>query len=168
MVTIIGNGVGDYDFSRIELDLSSFDKVVCYKDFKEDRENVLKLDYKETKKYLLDNGKDLNILYVVTGSPLFFSAGTLIGKALEKENIPYKIIDNQSSKSYILSHFGISESNCGVLSLHGRERVDLCELLAKEYTFVLCDEKSIGKLREVFCYLEPKDLRVYLGYKLGF
>lgn len=29
MVTIAGNGMGEYDFSNLDFDISKFDKVIC-------------------------------------------------------------------------------------------------------------------------------------------
>ncbi len=54
MVTIIGNGMGDYNFSKVSLDLNNFDVIVCDKNFKEKTSNILKLSYKEAKEYLSD------------------------------------------------------------------------------------------------------------------
>lgn len=160
--------MGDYDFSKIELELESFDKIVCDKNFKEEGTRILKTDYKSAKEYLLQNGQKKNILYVVTGSPLFYSGGSLIAKELTKADIPFRINDNQSSRTYMLSHFGISESSCGVLSLHGRKNPDLLELLTKECTFVLCDEHSVTRLQEALTFLKEEDITAYVGEKLGY
>ena len=123
MVTIIGNGMGDYDFSNISLDLTGFDTIVCDKNFKEETSNILKFSYKEAKEYLLENCKKQNILYVVTGSPLFYSAATLLAKQLPQNEV--KLIDNTSSKSYLLSSLMISETEVSVISIHGKNKIDL-------------------------------------------
>jgi len=166
MLTIAGNGMGEYDFSNIELDFCKFDRIVCDKNFKDDGANVLKLGYKEAKEYILTHHEKQDILYVVTGSPLFFSAGTLIAKQLPKEKV--KIINNTSSKDYLLEKLMISENDVGVFSLHGRSRVDLNEFFRKKYTLVLCDEKSLDRLKETLKYLKKDDYSVMIGYKLGY
>ena len=78
MVTIIGNGMGDYTFDNLrnkDIDLSSFDKIICDRNFAESGENIVKGGYKIAREYVLENYEKENILYVVTGSPFFYSAG---------------------------------------------------------------------------------------------
>lgn len=166
MVTIVGNGMGEYDFSNIDLDFNNFNVIVCDKNFKVEGSNILKYSYKQAKEYLLENYKDKNILYVVTGSPLFFSAATIIAKALPKEYV--KIRDNTSSFSYLLSKLMISQNDVGVISLHGRSEIDLTQFLNKEYTFVLCDEKTILRLQNSLTYFNNDDINTTIGYKLGY
>ena len=163
MVTIIGNGVGEYDFSNIDIDLSSFDEIICDKNFKENGEKIVKLPFKEAKEYILKNHTNKNLAYIVTGSPLFYSAGTLITKYISD----FKIIDNTSSFTYLLQKLGISMQECSAISLHGRDEVDLEEFLKKRYTFVLCDHKTTEKLREILYFVKDK-IEVVLGYRLGF
>jgi len=166
MVTIIGNGMGDYDFSNISLDLNSFDVIVCDKNFKEDASNILKFSYKEAKEYLIENCSGQNILYVVTGSPLFFSAATILAKQLPKNEVT--LINNTSSKSYLLSKLMLNETEIGVISIHGRTAIDLTEFLNKEYTFVVCDDKSINRLNVALTYFKEEDITTTIGYKLGY
>ncbi len=166
MVTIIGNGMGEYDFSNINLDMKNFDVIVCDKNFKEEASNILKFSYKEAKEYLINNAKDKNILYVVTGSPLFYSAATIIAKNLPKDEV--KIINNTSSKSYLLTSLMIDENKVGVISLHGRTEIDLTKFLTQEYTFVVCDEKSINRLQQALSYFKKDDISTTIGHKLGY
>ena len=166
MVTIIGNGMGEYNFSNIELDFNQFDRILCDINFQQNRDNLLKLKYKEIKEYILNNFDKENILYIVTGSPLFFSAGTIISSAIPQNKV--KIINNTSSKDYILSYFGIAENKVDFLSLHGRDRIDLTKFLTNQYTFILCDDKSIIKIQEALKYIDKKDIEVTIGYKLGY
>ena len=166
MVTIIGNGMGDYDFSNINLDLSSFDVIVCDKNFKEDADNILKFSYKEAKEYLLENVDTQNILYVVTGSPLFYSAATILAKQLPKDKV--KLINNTSSKEYLLSKLMISEAEVSIVSIHGKDKIDLTEFLNKKYTFVVCDDSSINRLNQALEYFRKEDISTTIGYKLGY
>ena len=166
MVTIIGNGMGEYDFSNIELNFCKFDRILCDVNFKDKGNTVLKLKYKEIKEYILCNYEKENILYIVTGSPLFFSAGTIIAASLPSDKV--KVINNTSSKEYILSHFCISENKVDFLSLHGRDRIDLTKFLTNEYTFILCDSKSMVKIQDALMYIDKKDIEVTIGYKLGY
>jgi len=166
MVTIIGNGMGDYNFSNINLDLKSFDVIVCDKNFKEDAKNILKFSYKEAKEYLLENACKQNILYVVTGSPLFYSAATIIAKQLPKDKV--KLINNTSSKSYLLSQLMLNEADVNVISLHGRSTIDLTQFLTNKYTFVVCDDKSIKRLEQALLYFKEEDITTTIGYKLGY
>ena len=167
MLTIIGNGMGDYNFSNLSsIDIDRFDRVVSDKNFKEERENLLKLNFRDAKEYILENYRRENILYVVTGSPLFFSAGILIAKKLPKDMV--KIVNNTSSKDYLLEKLMISESEVDYFSLHGRDRIDLTRFLTNRYTFILCDRFSIDKIREATKYLNSRDIEVTIGYKLGY
>ena len=167
MLTIIGNGMGDYNFSNLSsIDIDRFDRVVCDKNFQEERENLLKLNFRDAEEYILENYREENILYVVTGSPLFFSAGILIAKKLPKDMV--KIVNNTSSKDYLLEKLMISESEVDYFSLHGRDRIDLTRFLINRYTFILCDRFSIDKIREATKYLNSRDIEVTIGYKLGY
>jgi len=166
MLTIAGNGMGDYTFANLSINVDEFDRIVCDKNFKEEGENILKVGFKEAKEYILENYNRENILYVVTGSPLFYSAGILIAKKLPHEQV--KIINNTSSKSYLLEKLFISETEVESISLHGRERIDLSKFLVNKYTFVLCDMFTIGRIKEATKYLSPDDIEVTIGYKLGY
>lgn len=174
MVTIIGNGMGEYSFSNIKVDFSKFDRILCDINFitesdKYKRDNidiVLKLKYKQIKEYILNNFQKENILYVVTGSPIFFSAGTIIFSLLPKNKV--KMINNTSSKDYLLSYLGISQNEVDFLSLHGRDRIDLTKFLINQYTFILCDDKSILRVKNALKYIDKKEIEVTIGYKLGY
>lgn len=166
MVTIAGNGMGEYDFSNLDFDISKFDKVICDLNFLEDGKNILKLKYKQAKEYILQNYEKEEILYVVTGSPLFYSAGTIIAKNLPKNKV--KIINNTSSKSYLLEKLFISETDVNTISLHGRVDIDLTKFLQNKYTFILCDKSTISRLKTALCYFEANSISTILGYKLGF
>ena len=98
MVTIAGNGMGDYDFSNLELNFCNYDKIICDPNFIENGRTILKLKFKDAQDYILKNYDKENLLYVVTGSPLFYSAGTIIANKLPKNEV--KLINNISSKNY--------------------------------------------------------------------
>jgi precorrin-6Y C5,15-methyltransferase (decarboxylating) len=166
MLTIIGNGMGDYNFDNLTIDIEDFDKIVCDKNFKEDGKKILKVNFRGAKEYILEHYSRENILYVVTGSPLFFSAGTLIAKKIPKDMV--KIINNTSSKLYLLERLMISENEVDTLSLHGRERIDLTKFLINRYTFILCDRFTIERIKEATKYLTSSDIEVTIGYKLGY
>ena len=166
MLTIAGNGMGDYNFDNLTISTDKFDKIVCDKNFTESGDNILKVSFKEAKEYILENYNRENILYVVTGSPLFYSAGVLIAKKLPHEEV--KIINNTSSKSYLLEKLFISEVEVESISLHGRKRIDLSRFLTNRYTFILCDVFTIDRVKEATKYLNPKDIEVTIGYKLGY
>ncbi|AXX92514.1 precorrin-6Y C5,15-methyltransferase (decarboxylating) subunit CbiT [Malaciobacter molluscorum LMG 25693] len=166
MVTIAGNGMGDYDFSNLNFDISKFDKIICDPNFKEEAKNILKLKYKDAKQYLLDNYDKEEILYVVTGSPLFFSAGTIIAKSLPTNSV--KLINNSSSKTYLLEKLFISELDVDTISLHGRDNFDLQNFLQNKYTFVVCDKNTISRLKIALSYFESNSIKTTIGYKLGF
>lgn len=166
MVTIAGNGMGDYNFSNLELNYSAYDKIICDQNFIEDGKNILKLKFKDAKKYILENYEQENILYIVTGSPLFFSAGTLIAKKLPKQSV--KIINNTSSKTYLLERVFVAETDVSIVSIHGRSNIDLKEFMNKKYTFVVCDKDSINRLNEAMQYYKEDSITTTIGYKLGY
>ena len=166
MVTITGNGMGKYDFSNLDLDFSLFDKIICDQNFTENGNNILKLKFKDAQNYILENFERESILYVVTGSPLFFSAGTIIANKLPKDKV--KIINNTSSNSYLLEKLLISENDVSVVSIHGRVSIDLEEFLKKKYTFVLCDKYSIKRLNEALSFFEKESISTTIGYKLAY
>jgi precorrin-6Y C5,15-methyltransferase (decarboxylating) len=166
MVTIVGNGIGEYNFSNIGIDFHGYDRVLCDRNFEEHGQNILKLGFKEIKEYILKNYKYEDILYVVTGSPLFFSAGILIAKQLPMEKV--RLVSNTSSKDYLLEKLLINEKDVNSISIHGRKDIDLDEFLKKEYTFILCDSKSIERLKKALKFFKEDDLSITIGYKLGY
>ena len=168
MLTIVGSGIGEYDYSRLprEIDLDSFDAIICDRNFKEERENLQKLGYRDAKDYILQNYESQNILYIVTGSPLFFSAGTIIAKSIPSSHL--KIIPTTSSKDYILSKLAISETQVEAFSLHGRSKISLDKFLRAKFTLILTDEKSVGRVLEAIKYLDESDLSWIIGYKMGY
>ena len=93
--------MGAYDFKNVPLDVAAYDVVVCDKNFKEEGTNIKKLSFREAKEYILEHYESKNILYVVTGSPFFFSAGMLLAKKIPSQFV--KVIDNTSSLRYMQS-----------------------------------------------------------------
>jgi len=169
MVTIIGNGMGDYTFENLkntDIDLSSYDKIICDKNFTETGEKIVKGGFKIAREYILENYEKENILYVVTGSPFFYSAGILVAKKLPKEQV--KIINNTSSKVYMQEKLFINDSDIDTFSLHGRPHIDLTKFLTNKYTFLVCDKLTISKMQKAIKFLKPSDIQVTIGYKLGY
>lgn len=169
MVTIIGNGMGDYTFENLknkDIDLSSFDKIICDKNFIETGENIVKGGFKIAREYILENYEKENILYVVTGSPFFYSAGILVAKKLPKNQV--KIINNTSSKVYLQEKLFINDTDIDTFSLHGRPNIDLTKFLTNKYTFLVCDKLTISKMQKAIKFLKPSDIQVTIGYKLGY
>jgi precorrin-6Y C5,15-methyltransferase (decarboxylating) len=169
MLTIIGNGMGDYNFNNLinmNIDFSKYDKIVCDKNFKEDMEKILKGGYKDAREYILENYNKENILYVVTGSPFFFSAGVLIANKLPKNKV--KIINNISSKAYMQEKLFINDNDINTFSLHGKANIDLTKFLTNNYTFIVCDKITIDKVKEALKHIKPQDIEITIGYKLGY
>ena len=158
--------MGAYDFSNIAIDLSSFDTIVCDKNFQESGEKIQKLSFKDAKAYILEHYETQNILYVVTGSPFFFSAGMLLAKKIPSDLV--RVIDNTSSLRYMQSKLFFSDAEVEALSLHGRSTLDLSRFLTQKYTFILCDKESIEKIKALTYYLDPHDIKVTIGYKFGY
>ena len=169
MVTIIGNGMGDYTFENLkntDIDLSSFDKIICDKNFIESGENIVKGGFKIAREYILENYEKENILYVVTGSPFFYSAGILVAKKLPQDQV--KIINNTSSKVYMQEKLFINDTDIDTFSLHGRPNIDLTKFLTNKYTFLVCDKLTIEKMQKAIKFLKASDIQVTIGYKLGY
>ncbi len=166
MLTIAGNGMGPYDFAHLAISLDRYDIILCDPHCTHPDPRILRCSYTEAHAYILEHYRDQELLYVVTGSPLFYSAGTLIANSLPPQQV--RIIDNTSSKSYLLSRLMIAAQHVAVLSLHGRTRIDLEQFLQKEYTLILCDRHSIHRLQTATQYLEHDALRIIIGYKLGY
>ncbi len=166
MLSIAGLGMGKPNLSRLDLDLDEFDTVVVDKSVELEYKGVLKLGYKDAKEYILAHHDREDILYLVSGSPLFFSAGVILAKVLPKSQV--KIIPNTSSKDYLLQKLFVSEADISVVSLHGRSRLDLEEFFRKRYTFLLCDKDSLKRLKEYLKWLSLDDYEVTIGYKLGY
>ena len=166
MVTIIGNGLGDYTFDNLEVNFCEFDKIICDTNFKENGNNILKCDFQIAKEYIVNNYNKENILYVVTGSPFFFSTGVSIAKELPYDQV--KIINNTSSKFYIQEKLFISDQEIDTFSLKDNEDIDLTKFLKNTYTFILCDRFTIPKIQDQIKLLKPQDIEATIGYKLGY
>ena len=166
MVTIVGNGMGEYSFENIGVDYKLYDRVLCDKNFIQSGSNILKLGFKEIKEYIKENYKYEDILYVVTGSPLFFSAGILVAKQVPKDKV--KIINNTSSKDYLLSKLILNDSEVDAISLHGRKNFNLERFLTNRYTLILCDKKSINRLQKAMNFFDMSKIEITIGYKLGY
>ena len=166
MLTIIGNGMGEYNFSNINIDLEQFDKIICDKNFQESSEKIIKGGLKIAREYILENYDNENIAYIVTGSPFFFSAGIIIANKLPKDKV--KIINNTSSRAYMQERLFIKDNEIDTFSLHGKPKIDLTKFLQNRYTFIVCDKFTISKIKDAVKYLKPQDIEVTIGYKLGY
>ena len=165
MITIAGNGMGESDFSNLRVSIDDYDIVICDKSFSVSGDRIVKLSFRDAKEYITTHYRDEDILYVVTGSPLFFSAGVLIASKIPREYI--KIINNTSCRDYMLERLMISQNSVESISLHGRSRLDLDRLFRLKYTLVLSDRDTIDRLREAFRYLPRDSYKTTVGYRLG-
>ena len=167
MLSIIGNGMNTYDLKNININLNEFDYIICDKNFdisNNQNNNFFKGGFKEVKEFILNN-QNKNLAYIVSGSPLFYSGAIVILKYL---TTPFKIIDNTSSKSYLLAKLGINESLVDTFSLHGKIKINLNVMFNKKYTFILCDEFSLNILKEALFYINKNDYIITLGAKFGY
>ena len=153
MLTIAGSGINLYSLKAIseKINLSEFDYLAT--DIRFDTQENKKLlparleaEFKQfnaisesIKEKLLQEKK---VLYVVTGSPLFFSASKLLLTYLQNELPHFKqeninILPAQSSKDYMLGKLKIFNNDVNALSLHGKnfKNLDLTRFLASKYTF---------------------------------
>ncbi|WP_418640893.1 precorrin-6Y C5,15-methyltransferase (decarboxylating) subunit CbiT [Sulfurimonas sp. ST-27] len=167
MVTIAGSGMGEYNFKNIDVDFSKFDMIFCDQNYETPLPNVTKGNFKVVKEAILNN-LDKELLYVVSGSPTFFSGAILIINALKKQKIAFKIIDNTSSLNYMLAHEGVSLVKTGIITLHGKNFVDLQNFLTKEYTFIVCDDDTPRVLSQAINFLDEDDINITLGERFGY
>ena len=167
MVTIAGSGMGAYNFDNVNVDFSTFEMIFCDQNYETSLDNVTQGSFKVIKEAILAN-LDKNILYIVSGSPTFFSGAILIINALKKQNIAFKIIDNTSSLNYMLAHEGVSLVKTGIVTLHGKSFVDLENFLTKDYTFVICDDDTPNVLAKATSFLDAEDISITLGERFGY
>ena len=111
-----------------------------------------------------------------SGDSSFFSGASSVYEALYKEikegsvKGRVEIIPGISSVSYFASKLGVSYSNAGILSIHGREVTNMVrKIQSEEKTFVLvsgkADVKEIGR-KLVKAGLE--DVKISLGINLSY
>ena len=167
MVTIAGSGMGAYNFDNVNLDFSKYEMIFCDQNYETDLTNVTKGSFKIVKEAILAN-LDKEILYIVSGSPTFFSGAILILNVLKRENIEFKIIDNTSSLNYMLAHEGVSLVKTGIVTLHGNSGVDLESFLIKDHTFIICDDETPAVLAAAMEYLDESDVTITLGEQFGY
>lgn len=184
MLTIAGSGINIYSLKTLseKINLSEFDYLAT--DIKFDTEENkslipvdLKAEFKQFKFICQSIKENLlqkkRVLYVVTGSPLFFSATKPLLKYLENELPDFKqeninILPAESSKDYMLRKLKIVDNEVNSLSLHGKtfENLDLTRFLTTKYTFLVCDKNSLKEIYNITKYLKD-DIIFYIGAKLG-
>ncbi|OGI18687.1 MAG: precorrin-6Y C5,15-methyltransferase (decarboxylating) subunit CbiT [Candidatus Melainabacteria bacterium RIFOXYA2_FULL_32_9] len=182
MLTIAGSGINLYSLAEVieKVQCSEFDCLITDINFDtpENKEllpanlEVNFLPFKEIRLFIKEKYlQNKKILYVVTGSPIFYSATKEILRYLENE-IPefdsnrVNVLPAESSKDYILRKLNIPESEVTALSLHGRDFLDLTKFLTTKYAFLLCDEHSLQKIADDTRFIQD-DLIFYIGSKLG-
>lgn len=188
MIAFIGSGMGDYNLKALSerIDWNLYDKIFLDPNYKNQKVNdaiFLNNDkwvfdsFSNIKKMILEmvsELKNINIAYVITGSPGFYSAATLILKSIEKNNPDFnrkrdlQWFENQSCKDYILEYAKIPEQEVEVTSLHGRSQLDMTAIFRKRYTIILCDNLTIEKLQEAFRYLNSTDYQITLFSKMNY
>lgn len=182
MLTIAGTGVSLYSLKDLSLNIEfgKFDCIVADTNFDniENRQlipsniNCNFLSFQDIKLCIKENLlNNKNILYIITGSPLFYSATSIIISYLKDLNIntdDIKIVDAESSKTYLLKTLKISENNVISMSLHGKNilSLDLKLFLSSKYTFLICDADSLHNIYKYTKYLQ-NNLIFYLGSKMG-
>ncbi len=165
MLTIIGNGMNPYDLKNIDINLSEFDYIICDKNFDtNNQKNIFQGSFKEVKEFILNN-QNKNLIYIVSGSPLFYSGAIIVLKYLTTS---FQIIDNTSSKNYLLAKLGINDNLVDTFSLHGKTKIDLNVMFNKKYTFILCDEFSLNILKKALFFIDKNDYIITLGAKFGY
>lgn len=169
MITIIGSGMGEKKLSLMNQPWERYDHVVCDRTFEADipHPSLYQGGFKDTLDYL-DSHLEEEVLFLVSGSPLFYSGARPVVKKLKERAIPYEICNAESSLDYLAIRLCVDTAGVGHFSLHGRDRADLEVLLREKYTFVLCDPLSPAKLYEALSYLDDSDVSVTLGSRLGY
>lgn len=184
MLTIAGSGVNSYLLKELsqKIQFKDYDCIITDINF-DNPENkslipsqteTIFLQFKEIRQTIKDKilqGK--TVLYIVTGSPVFFSAANKIIKYLKQEATGFDpekvdIIPAESSKDYLLRKLKITDNDVTSLSLHGRDELslDLTRFLSTKYTFLLCDGLSIKTIAQNTKYIS-EFLTFYIGIKLG-
>lgn len=184
MLTIAGSGVNFYSLEELSktVNFDEFDCIVADVCFDTPQNNNLFLNNKKISFLRFRYVRELiktkflekkDILYVVTGSPLFFSAANVILRCLKTEIDNFNpadvnILPAESSKSYFLRKLKVAENEVTSISLHGRDlsSIDLTKFLTSKYTFFICDDKSLFFICDYTRYVQ-NDLIFYLGLRLG-
>jgi len=184
MLTIAGSGINLYSLNELagKISFDCFDCIIADINFDNDNNKSLipaNVDFKfapfkDVRTFIKDNFiNGRKILYIVTGSPLFFSATGIIIKYL-KDEIPdfdeqtIEILPSESSRDYLLKKLKLLENNVTSLSLHGKNisTLDLNRFLLSKYTFLICDANSLYDVFQYTKYFQD-DLVFYIGSKLG-
>lgn len=184
MLNIAGSGVNLYSLYELsqKVKFDTFDCIIADSNFKNQANaklipeniNINFLHFKDVRPFIKTKlHENKNILYIITGSPIYFSATESLLSYLKSEIFGFNenmvnIIPAESSKDYLLRKLNILDNEVTSLSIHGKiqECPDLSRFLSSKYTFVLCDEHSIHKIVNATEYLK-QDLTFYLGSKLG-
>ncbi len=189
MLTIAGSGMTDYSVKELadRVDFKNFDFIFIDKNYLSNKENE-KYWSTDPKKAiagsfsdilggiieLLKGDRNKRLLYVVTGNPMFFSGATILLDRLKQSidgfnlESDVEIIGNDSCKDYLIRKLALAEQDIDVISLHGRNRIDLNRFLIKKYTFLLSDKSTLSKLAEILFYIDPDQYTITLASRLGY
>ncbi len=191
MLTIVGSGMTNYSLKEAfeKIKPYYYDVIFMdphYRDNNENHEIINNVDYKNKIFYgnfsaiknkileVLKSNLKINCLYVVTGSPLFYSGSGVVIKYLS-DNLPnfnldndIKIIDAESSLSYVLAKKGIDSTKVETMSMHGRSKIDIENMFRKKYTFILCDKDSLERISKELKYLPKERYSITVGSRLGY
>ncbi len=189
MLTIAGTGMSNYSVRELaeKLDFNSFDYIVADKNYLINDDNtacwplesskMISGHFKEYRDWIrktVKANRKVSILYIVTGSPTFYSGGMGVLKCLGKEIKGFdrytevKIIGNVSCKDYLLTRLGIEDKEVSVLSMHGKDFPDLRKFMTTKYTLILSDSLTLLRMKQILCYLDIYDYQIMLASKLGY
>ncbi len=187
MLTIAGSGMSQYDLTELaeRISLSRFRTIVLDQNYAREnnatildslRERIVSGSFLECRHAITEHLRQdpvAPLLYIVTGSPLFYSGASSVLDHLEKELPGFRreeaeIVDAPSSLETLLHRLRLDKRECLSLSLHGREEADLALLLRRKYTFLLCDDRTPGRLGELLAHLEEGVVTLFMGSRLGY
>ncbi len=186
MLTVAGTGMSEYNTSLIEglVDFYDFDYIVLDKNYLIANRNptlntlspmLMSDSFDKQKLFIRDKlAEGMSILYIVSGSPYFFSGASVVIKYLSSCLTSFNlhkdllIINNLSCKDYLINKLMISEQDIYSLSLHGRANIDLTNFMTKPYTFILSDSETLSKVRDIIKYIDKRDINIIMASKLGY
>ena len=200
MITIAGSGLTPYDVTGLNVSIHSgrYDRIVLDRNYEgESNRKTLEgflnartapspegetgriffgtlLDCRDRVLDFIKHQRTGHVLYIVTGSPVFFSGAASLIRFLETnlEDFDRKqeleILNNESILDRIVRTTGLDLREVDFQSLHGRRELDPDRFLKKNATVLLCDVESPVLLADALRWFSPEDVEITLFSRMGY
>ncbi|MEG0372015.1 MAG: precorrin-6y C5,15-methyltransferase (decarboxylating) subunit CbiE [Clostridium sp.] len=172
-VYIVGVGTGSLDelTSRARKTVESSDIIIGAKRLLKvfSHTNILSVEAylgSDVVRAIKENNSLAKVVILVSGDVGFFSATKNI---LTKLNCDVELIPGISSLAYMSSKISLSWDDMNIVSLHGRDKSIIGNIMKNKKTFILTDKvNNVGVICRTLYDVGFRDLKVHVGENLSY